>query len=80
MRKAAFAVPSKVMAEFADEMASMKLENTVVGTNEESEILVEVMYEREENKEVDALEEFLDDLREHLTKENEEEEEEEKEK
>ena len=76
MRKAAFAVPSEVIAEFADEMTNMKLENTVVGTNEENEILVEVMYEKEESKEVDALEEFLDDLREQLAKENEEEEEE----
>lgn len=76
MRKAQFDVPSSVMAEFADEMASRGLTNTVNGTNEDGEIIVEVEYDRDESKEVDQLEEILEKLREELEEENEEEEEE----
>jgi hypothetical protein len=46
MRKAEFAVPSEVMAEFANEMAERELDNKVVGTTEDDEILVEVSYEK----------------------------------
>jgi capsular polysaccharide biosynthesis protein len=62
MRKAEFAVPSEVMAEFANEMAERELDNKVVGTTEDDEILVEVSYEKEETEIVDELETILDDL------------------
>jgi hypothetical protein len=39
MRKAEFEVPSEVMAEFADEMVNRDLDNKVIGTNEDNEIL-----------------------------------------
>ncbi len=62
MRKAEFAVPSEVMAEFANEMAERELDNKVVGTTEDDEILVEVSYEKEETEIVDELETILDEL------------------
>lgn len=77
MRKAEFEVPSEVMAEFAEEMASRDLDNKVIGTNEDNEIVVEVNYEREESKSVDELEKILDNLREQMEEEEEEEEEDE---
>lgn len=66
MRKAEFAVPSQVMAEFAGEMTERELDNTVTGTNEDGEIMVEVLYEKEESKSVDELETFLEGLREQI--------------
>ena len=66
MRKAEFAVPSEVMAEFANEMAERDLDNKVVGTSEDDEILVEVSYEKEETQVVDELEAILDNLREQV--------------
>jgi hypothetical protein len=38
MRKAEFAVPSEVMAEFAGEMAERELDNKVVGADEDGDI------------------------------------------
>ncbi|MBA3705150.1 MAG: hypothetical protein H0W84_04430 [Bacteroidetes bacterium] len=72
MRKAEFEVPSEVMAEFAEEMASRDLDNKVIGTNEDNEIVVEVNYEREESKSVDELEKILDNLREQIEEEEDE--------
>jgi hypothetical protein len=77
MRTATFAVPSGVMAGFADAMAERGLDNSVSGTNEDGEILVEVMYEKEETKTVDELEEILEGLKEQIEEEDEEEDEEE---
>lgn len=76
MRKAEFEVPSEVMAEFASEMAERSLDNTVTGTNEDGDILVEVLYEKEETKIVDELEQILDGLREQIEEDEEEEDEE----
>ncbi len=73
MRKAEFEVPSEVMAEFADAMASRNLNNTVSGTTENGEIIVEVQYERDDSDEVDELEKILDKLCENLEEESEEE-------
>lgn len=77
MRKAEFQVPSEVMAEFTDEMVNRDLDNKVTGTNEDNEILVEVIYEKEESKSVDELEKILDNLREQMEEEEDEEEEDE---
>ena len=74
MRKAEFAVPSEVMAEFANEMAERDLDNKVVGTSEDDEILVEISYEKEETQVVDELEAILDNLREQIEEEDDEDE------
>lgn len=76
MRKAEFFVPSEGMVEFADAMASRKLDNTVTGTTTEGEIVVEVNYERDETDGVDELEEVLEKIREELDEEKDEEEDE----
>lgn len=65
MRTAQFAVPSEVMAEFANELAEHNLNNTITGTNE-GEILIKVEYERDESDAIDELEETLEELREQL--------------
>ena len=75
MRKAEFAVPSEVMAKFADEISERELDNTITGTTEDGEILVEVIYEKEESESVDELETFLDKLREQIEEEDDEDEE-----
>jgi HAMP domain-containing protein len=77
MRKAEFAVPSEVMAEFAEKLASQNLDNRVTGTNDEYEVLVEVEYERDQSDEIDELEEYLNELREQIEEEDEDENEEE---
>ena len=70
MRKAEFTVPSEVMAEFANELAERDLDNKVVGTSEDDEILVEISYEKEETQVVDELEAILDNLREQIEEED----------
>lgn len=78
MRKAEFAVPSEVMAEFAEKLATQDLDNKIVGTNDDYEVLVEVEYERDQSEEIDELEEYLNSLREQIEDEEEEEEDEDK--
>ena len=63
MRKAEFAVPSDVMVDFVNEMTERELDNTIVGTSEDDEILVEVLYEKDETKVIDELEAILENLR-----------------
>lgn len=74
MRKAEFEVPSKVMEEFTDEMVNRNLDNTITGTTDDGEIVIEVSYQRDEAESVDALEETLGELREQMEEEEEEEE------
>lgn len=76
MRKAEFAVPSEVMAEFAEKLASQNLDNKVMGTNDEYEVLVEVEYERDQSDEIDELEEYLNELREQIEEDDDEDEDE----
>ncbi len=59
MRKAEFNVPSEAMTAFAEELATRDLDNTIVGTTEEGEIIIEVNYERDETEEIDELETIL---------------------
>jgi len=80
MRKAEFYVPSEAMVEFADALASRKLDNTVAGTTHEGEVVIEVNYERDDTDDVDELEETLAKLRAQLEEEGEEEQEEKDEK
>lgn len=69
MRKAEFAVPSGVMGEFATELAGRGLDNSITGTDEDGDILVEVTYEKDESESVDELEEYLEKLREQMDEE-----------
>lgn len=71
MRKAEFEVPQEAMTEFADTMASRNLSNTVTGTTEDGEIIIEVEYDKDEADEVDELEEVLEKLIEQLEEEDE---------
>ena len=75
MSKAEFRVPEEAIKEFAEDMVNRNLNNEITGTTEEGEIIVEVKYNKEDSKEVDALEEALEELRKQLEEEGEEEEE-----
>jgi 2-oxo-4-hydroxy-4-carboxy--5-ureidoimidazoline (OHCU) decarboxylase len=72
MRKAEFYVPSEVMAEFAQELSSRDLTNSITGITEDDDIIVEVEYDKSESDEVDELEEKLDSLCSELENEEEE--------
>ena len=63
MRKAEFEVPQEAMTEFADELASRNLNNTVIGTTEDGEIIIEVEYDKDESDNVDELEDILEKIR-----------------
>ena len=76
MRKISFEVPSEVMGDFTEKLTDLELENSIVGKTENDEIEVEVYYDKSESKQVDELEEYLDELKEGLEDEHEEEEEE----
>ena len=60
MRKAEFEVPQEAMTEFADELASRNLNNTVTGTTKDGEIIIEVEYDKDESDNVDELEDILE--------------------
>jgi capsular polysaccharide biosynthesis protein len=53
MRKAEFEVPQEAMTEFADELTNRNLNNTITGTTEDGEIIIEVEYDKDESDEVD---------------------------
>jgi hypothetical protein len=63
MRKVEFNVPSDAMVEFAEELANRNLSNTITGTTDDDEIIIEVEYDKSENDDVDSLEEILENLR-----------------
>ena len=63
MRKAEFEVPQEAMTEFADELANRNLNNTVTGTTEDGEIIIEVEYDKDESDNVDELEDILEKIR-----------------
>jgi hypothetical protein len=62
MRTAEFNVPSEVMVAFAEELVNSNLNNTITGVSDD-EITIEVEYDKDESREVDKLEEILDNLR-----------------
>lgn len=76
MRKAEFRVPQDVAVEFCDELTDHSFTNEIVGTTDDNELVVEVSYDKEESKTIDALEAHLESLCEGLETEEEEEEEE----
>ncbi|MBI4931841.1 MAG: hypothetical protein HY841_13850 [Bacteroidetes bacterium] len=71
MRKVEFNVPSEVMVEFAEELVNRNLNNSIIGSNEDGEVIIEVEYDKNESGDVDALEDLLDDLIEESEDENE---------
>ena len=74
MRRITLDVPSEVLGEFTEKMLELELENSIVGRTEEDEIEIEVLYEKEEAKKVDELEEHLEKLIDGLEDEEEDEE------
>lgn len=66
MRKATFEVPNEVIGDFTEKLTQLELDNSIVGTNEEEEIIIEVHYEKEEARQVDELEDFLEALKDSL--------------
>lgn len=63
MRKAEFVVPEGNILDFAQEMTDKGLSNEISGVTEDGELIVEVTYDRDENKLIDELEERLNELR-----------------
>lgn len=62
MRKAEFTVPLDVILDFAQELTEKKLTNEITGITEDDELVIEVLYDMQESKVVDELEEHLDSL------------------
>lgn len=62
MRHVTLEVPSEVIGEFTEKMIELELENSIVGKNDDEEIEIEVHYEKNESKQVDELESFLETL------------------
>jgi hypothetical protein len=73
MRKAIFEVPSEVIGEFTEKLTDLELENSIVGKNDEEEIEIEVLYEKNESDQVDELETFLETLKDDLEVDDDEE-------
>lgn len=62
MRKAEFTVPGDVILDFVQELTEKKLTNEITGVTEDDELVIEVLYDKQESKVVDELEEHLDNL------------------
>lgn len=77
MRKISFEVPTKVMSGFTEKLMELELENSIIGKTEDDAIEVEVYFEKTESKQVDELEDYLEELIDNLDEEDESEEEEE---
>ncbi|MCX6312606.1 MAG: hypothetical protein NT084_13335 [Bacteroidetes bacterium] len=72
-RKIEYSVPTYALVEFTEMLVSRGLRATLVGANEDGDILLEVEYEKEETSDVDEMEDFLENLREEEEEEEEEE-------
>lgn len=62
MRSAEFNVHPEIIIEFVDELASRNVNNSIIGTTDEGEVIIKVDYEKNESAEIDKLEEILDNL------------------
>jgi len=62
MRKVEFNVPTEVITEFAEELTNRDVSNSIIGTTEDDEIIIEVEYEKSESEAVDELEAILEKL------------------
>lgn len=72
MRNAEFNVHPDVIVEFVEELTSRNLSNSLTGTTEDGEIIIEVEYDKTESNEVDELEEILEKLSNQMEDEQEE--------
>ncbi len=72
MRKVSFEVPVEVIGDFSEKLCELELNNSIKGRTEDDEIEIEVLYEKEDSKQVDELEEYLDELIEQIEEEEEE--------
>ena len=66
MRKAEFNVHPQVIVEFTDELTERDLINSLIGTTEDGEVIIEIEYEKNESKLVDEMEEILERLSEEI--------------
>lgn len=62
MRTIEFTVPTEVILEFAEAMIKRNLTNSLTGTTDDGELLIEVEFDKAESDEVDELEEILEKL------------------
>lgn len=60
MKTRTFEVPVDSMVEFAEILEDYSLNNTIQGTNEDDEIIIDVHYESDERQAVYDLMELLD--------------------
>jgi len=63
MRTLKIELPPELMKEFTKKLTELELENSIVGRNDDDEIIIEVYYEKSESEEVDELEEFVEELK-----------------
>ncbi len=62
MRKIEFRAPQKIMADFANEITSRDLANSIIGSTEDKKVIIEVEYEKDETELIDELEEKFEEL------------------
>lgn len=62
MKKINFEVPTEGMPEFVEDLSSRNLSNSVVGTNEDGDIIIEVFYDKEDEDEINQLENLLEKI------------------
>lgn len=61
-RIAVFQVPTQVIGQFIEKLTDLQLENSIVGRTGNDDIEINVTYEKNQSKEVEALELFLETL------------------
>jgi hypothetical protein len=72
MRSAEFNVHPEIIVEFVDELASRDLNNSIVGTTDEGEVIIKIEYEKNETEEIDDLEKILENLSDQLEEDEDE--------
>jgi hypothetical protein len=71
-RKITLEVPAELIGDFTEKLTELDLENSITGKNDDDEILVEIIYEKDETSSIDELEEYLEEQKEELETEEEE--------
>lgn len=66
MRKLILEVPEEAIGDFTEKLIELGLENSITGRTEDEEIEIEINYEKDESERVDALESFLEKIKEDL--------------
>lgn len=72
MRKVEFNVHPEIIVEFVEELTNRELSNSLIGTTEEGEIIIEVEYLKTESAEVDELDDIFEKLSAQIEAEEEE--------